>query len=769
MNISQIIDSLQNDKEFKENLTTWKILPAIPPRYREFPKELEEKLVRALMQEGIYQLYTHQAEAIESIFRGENVCIVTPTASGKTLCYNIPILNEIIKKPNTRALYLFPTKALSQDQLHELRNLIEHLDVGIKTFTFDGDTPTSARQAIKSAGQIVISNPDMLHTGILPHHTVWLKLFENLKFIVIDEIHYYRGVLGSHLTNILRRLKRICAFYGSKPQFICCSATIANPKELSEKLIEEPVTLIEKSGAPRGEKHFLFYNPPVIDAELGIRKSSTKEATRIASKLISKDIQTIIFARSRLQVEIITTYLKDIAKRMKLDENRICGYRGGYLPTERRKIEEGLRKGEILAVVSTNALELGIDIGSLDACIIVGYPGSISSTWQQAGRAGRKQTPSLIILVASSTPLDQFIINHPEYFFQQPPENATLDPNNIYILTSHLKCAAFELPFREEENFGLDRYSTTAILEYLQDERILHKVKNQWHWCAESYPAQEISLRTAAPGNVVILDIENNGRVIGEVDYFSAPVEVYENAIYMHQSETYTIERLDLEDRKAYARAVETDYYTDAEVKVDLGIIDLCEESEEILHKRVWGELKVTWLPTIYKKIKFGTHENVGWGEIHLPEQTMHTLGYWVEFSDEIFKEAGIPIEHISDTLISIANSLRQVAPVQVLCDPSDIHPHTLLKSPISQKPTIFLYEKYPGGIGIAEKIFRQHFDLLSASLSLLENCKCKTGCPSCVGPTVEVGRTGKENALKLLHMLVSFKEKIINISDKRR
>ncbi len=768
MNIHQIIEKLQNDEEFKKNLTKWEVLPATPPQYKEFPNTLEEKLINALAYQGIHHLYTHQAEAIETILRGENVCVVTPTASGKTLCYNIPVLNEILKRPNTRALYLFPTKALSQDQLHELRSIIDYLDVGIKTFTFDGDTPTSARQAIKSAGQIVISNPDMLHTGILPHHTIWLKLFENLKFVVIDEIHYYRGVLGSHLTNILRRLKRICNFYGSKPQFICCSATIANPKELAEKIIEEPVILIDKSGAPRGEKHFLFYNPPVIDKDLGIRKSSTKEATRVASKLISKDIQTIIFARSRLQVELITTYLKDLAKKIKIDESKICGYRGGYLPTERRKIEEGLRKGEILAVVSTNALELGIDIGSLDACIIVGYPGSISSTWQQAGRAGRKQTPSLIIYIASSTPLDQFIVNHPEYFFQQPPENATLDPNNLYILSSHLKCAAFELPFMEGEKFGLDEYSTKAILEYLQEEKILHKVRNQWYWSAESYPAQEISLRTAAPGNVVILDVENNGRVIGEVDFFSAPVEVYENAIYMHQSETYTIEKLDLEDRKAYARAVETDYYTDAELKVDIGIIDQCEETEEILHKKVWGELKVTWLPTIYKKIKFGTHENVGWGEIHLPEQTMHTIGYWIEFSNEIFNEANIPIEQVSDTLVALATALRQVAPVEVLCDPSDIRPHALLKSPISQKPTVFLYEKYPGGVGIAEKIYHQHYELISSALSLLESCKCKTGCPSCVGPMVEAGKTGKENALKLLKLISSLKNKITFIHYKK-
>jgi len=764
MNIAQIIDQLQGNISFKQNLTTWKVIPAEPAQYEDFPEGMDERLIEALAHQGIHRLYTHQADAIKSVSRGENLCIVTPTASGKTLCYNLPVLQAILDNPNSRALYLFPTKALSQDQVHEIKELSETLQLGIKTYTFDGDTPTTARQAIRSAGQIVVTNPDMLHTGILPHHTIWIHLFENLKYIVIDEIHYYRGVLGSHLANIIRRLKRITSFYGSNPQYICCSATIANPKELAEKLIGEPVTLIDRNGAPRGEKHFLFYNPPVIDRELGIRKSSTKEATRIASQLISKDVQTIIFARSRLQVEIVTTYLKDMARRMNISEHRVCGYRGGYLPTERRAIEEGVRKGEILSVVSTNALELGIDIGSLDACIMVGYSGSISSTWQQAGRAGRRQGTSLVILVSSSSPLDQYIINHPEYFFEQNAESATMDPNNLYILTSHLKCAAFELPFTECESFGIDEHSTQAILEFLQEQRILHKVKGQWHWSVESYPAQDISLRTAAPGNVVILDTQNQGRVIGEVDYFSAPSEIFENAIYMHQSETYTIEHLDLEDRKAYAHSVETDYYTDAELKVDLGVLNISEKVEEPLHSRIWGELKVTWLPTVYKKIKFGTHENVGWGEIHLPEQTMHTLGYWMELSEELIKEAKVPKENLSDALVSLVNVLRQVVPVQVLCDPSDIRAHALLRAPVSQKPTLFLYERYPGGVGFSEKIFHQHYDIILAGLSLLESCPCRNGCPSCVGPAVEVGSQGKQHALQLAKILTQTREQICSI-----
>ncbi|MBI5092131.1 MAG: DEAD/DEAH box helicase, partial [Candidatus Hydrogenedentes bacterium] len=390
MNAAQIVDRLRNDSAFKQHLTEWRTVPARAARYGGFPDKLNPKLVAALRRRGITNLYTHQAEAVDAILNGENICVVTPTASGKTLCYNVPVLNRLMDNPQARALYLFPTKALSQDQVHELTSTIEGLDVKIGTYTFDGDTPASARKAIRNAGHIVVTNPDMLHTGILPHHTIWMKLFENLEFIVIDEVHHYRGVFGSHLANVLRRLKRICAFYGSKPQFICCSATINNPKEMAEKIVEEQVRLIDNNGAPAGERHFLFYNPAVVNAALGIRQSSVKEASRLAAQFLSRGVQSIVFARSRLRVEILTTYLKDAVRKMGKDHNLVRGYRGGYLPSERRAIEKGLRDGEILTVISTNALELGIDIGALDVCIMTGYSGSVASTWQQAGRAGRR-------------------------------------------------------------------------------------------------------------------------------------------------------------------------------------------------------------------------------------------------------------------------------------------------------------------------------------------------------------------------------------------
>ncbi|HOE65302.1 MAG TPA: DEAD/DEAH box helicase [Candidatus Hydrogenedentes bacterium] len=761
MNVAQTIDRLRRDDRFMRNLTQWRSIPAREARYAGFPEGLHPRLIEGLKARGITDLYTHQRAAIEAVLAGEHICVVTPTASGKTLCYNAPVLNRLLSDPEARALYLFPTKALSQDQVKELQSTIEELEVKIGTYTFDGDTPGSARKAIRNAGHIVVTNPDMLHTGILPHHTIWMKLFENLRYIVVDELHHYRGVFGSHLANVLRRLKRICAFYGSDPQFICCSATIANPKEMAERIVEKPIHLIDDNGAPAGERHFLFYNPPVVNAELGIRRSSVHVATDIATQLLSKDIQSIVFTRSRLRVEIMTTYLKDAVARLGKSTDLVRGYRGGYLPTERRAIEKGLRDGEIMAVVSTNALELGIDIGSLDACIMVGYSGSVASTWQQAGRAGRRSSTSLVILVASSAPLDQYIICHPEYFFELSPENATVDTNNLFIVSSHVKCAAFEFPFKDGEAFGLDAVSTQGILEYLAEQRILRHVRDRWHWNADAYPAQDISLRTAAPGNVVILDTTQNGRVIGEIDYFSAPTEVYQNAIYLHQSAQYTIERLDLEDRKAYARPVETDYYTDAQVKVDLRVLDAFRSETVGQASRNHGEVSVTWLPSVYKKIKFGTHENVGYGDIHLPEINMHTASYWIAFPEDLSERTDLPQSRLGAALNGLANTLRQVAPVQVMCDPTDIRALGLLRSPFSEQPTIFLYETYPGGVGFSEKLFTTHDRLLEAAISLISRCGCKEGCPSCVGPALEIGgEHGKNGALILAKMALDYRER---------
>src|SRR4051812_20154794 len=489
------------------HVTAVRRLPAVPAEYAPFPAGLDDRLKAALETRGIRQLYTHQAEAVEHALAGRNVVVITPTASGKTLCYNAPVLNSMLQDPSSRALYLFPTKALAQDQLAELQAMCESLEAAsgdkIGVFTYDGDTPQDARRTIRARAQLVLSNPDMLHSGILPHHPRWAKLFENLRYVILDELHAYRGVFGSHLCNVLRRLRRICQHYGSDPVFLCSSATIANPRELAERLTERPFELVEPSGVQRGEKFFFFVNPPVVNHQLGIRRSYLGETRRIASEFLKRNLQLIVFAQSRLATEILTTYLKDDFEGVPGAPERIRGYRGGYLPTRRREIERGLREGAVRAVVSTNALELGIDIGALDVAVMAGYPGTIAATWQRAGRAGRRTTRSAAVMVASSAPLDQFIVRNPSYFFDASPERALIDPDNLHILVDHVKCAAFELPFTGAEEFG--HHSLQEILALLAEQGLVHRsgggddpdapeVDAQWTWTNESYPADAVSL-----------------------------------------------------------------------------------------------------------------------------------------------------------------------------------------------------------------------------------------------------------------------------------
>jgi len=749
MNLEQTIEMLRCAPEFMMNVSHWQKIPAKEAVYGNFPAGLDARLVDVLNSKGIRNLYSHQAEAVGRILSGRHTVIVTPTASGKTLCYNLPVIQSILDNPESRALYLFPTKALSQDQVEELHGIVQKLGVDLKTYTFDGDTPASARKAIRSAGHIVVTNPDMLHQGILPHHTGWVKLFENLRYVVIDEVHSYRGVFGSHLANVIRRLKRICEFYGSRPAFIGCSATIANPRELFEKLIEEEAALVNNNGAPRGEKHFIFYNPPVVNAELGIRKSSIKESQGIARRFLSAGVQTIVFVRSRLRVEILLTYLKETMQSLKKSGDLVRGYRGGYLPNQRREIEKGLRDGSIQCVVSTNALELGIDIGQLTAAVMSGYPGTISSTWQQAGRAGRRESVSIAVLVASSAPIDQYVIHHPEYFFESPPENGIVDPNNLIILISHLKCAAFELPFREDEQFG--REPVHQLLQYLEEHHVLHRSGEQYHWTSETYPAEEVGLRRAAPDNVVIVDTTGKERVIGEVDLFSAQVMVHDEAIYIHEGEQYHVDKLDWDRHRALVHRVKVDYYTDAQMKTDIRVMDEFDTDPVPGGQKGNGEVSVTTVATLYKKIKFGTHENVGSGRIHLPEMSMHTTAYWWELDDSVRGELALTESNLGDGLKAVGNVLENVVPIWVMTDPHDLRTLPMLKSPFSSKPTIYIYEHTPGGVGYSKKIFNLHGELLKAARDLIKTCGCASGCPSCVGPVLEVGDKGKESAVRLL------------------
>ncbi|MBA4494942.1 DEAD/DEAH box helicase [Paenactinomyces guangxiensis] len=738
-----VIDQLRFRQDMLHNVTHWEVIPPREARYAPLPEELHPDLTSALKEQGFNQLYTHQATAVEQVLAGKSAVVVTPTASGKTLCYNLPVLHTILQNDQARALYIFPTKALAYDQMAELNTWIERTGRDIKGYTYDGDTPASARQAIRRAGNIVVTNPDMLHQAILPHHTKWVKLFENLRYIVIDELHAYRGVFGSHFANVLRRLKRICRHYGADPQFICSSATIANPLSFAETLTGTEMALVDNNGAPSGEKHLVFYNPPVVNASLGIRRSSLLEARRLAEEMLVNDIQTIVFARSRVRVEVLLTYLQNILP------GKVRGYRGGYLPNQRRSIERGLRSGEIRGVVSTNALELGIDIGQLEACIICGYPGSIASTWQQAGRAGRRHGSSLQIIVASSNPLDQYVIQHPEYFLRQSPEYALVQPDNLIILVNHIKCAAYELPFERGEQFGVT--TTEEILDFLVEENILHRSGDRWYWMDQSFPAKEISLRTADQENVVIIDISETARhqVIGEVDRFSAPMYLHEEAIYLHEGVQYQVEKLDLEEKKAYVRRVNVDYYTDANLAVQLRVLQVDREDTFAKHTRSLGEVTVNALVTLFKKIKLYSHENIGSGPVHLPEQEMHTTAYWVTLNHPDL--ACFSQNELQSGLIGLSNVLAHLAPLYLMCDPRDIGVSAQIRAVHSKKPTIYLYDKVPGGVGLSDKLFELHDQLMSIAKNHIRKCPCKEGCPSCVGPVVETGEGAKDLTLKLL------------------
>ncbi len=754
MNLEQLIDYLSRDEEFNKRLSKWLVFDAQSARTVPFPEDLHPKLQEALQGKNISALYTHQLQAYRQARAGKNVVVVTPTASGKTLSYNLPVFEEILHNPESRAVYLFPTKALSQDQTRESEDLVKRLGVDIKTYTFDGDTPADVRRTIRRAGHIVITNPDMLHQGILPHHTLWIKLFENLKYVVLDEIHTYRGVFGSHVANLLRRLKRICHFYGSKPQFICSSATIANPKELAENLLEEDVVLVDENGAPRGKKHFLFYNPPVVNPELGLRRGVVSEVKQVVRKIMPTGAQMIVFARSRQRVEVLATYLRELAVQMKIPAHKIRGYRGGYLPKERREIERGLKNGSIQVVVSTNALELGIDIGQLDVSIMAGYPGSVASTWQQAGRAGRRQSTSLTILVASSSPLDQYIMEHPDYFFRKNPETAQIDRENLAILMSHLKCAAFELPFTEDENFTKD--ITGQLLDFLVQENVLRKTDGKYFWMSEIYPADEVGLRNIAAENVVIIDTTDNNRVIGEIDLFSAPEMVHKDAIYIHDSIQYHVDDLDWDEKKAYVHVVKSDHYTDAITKTDLKVLDILQEGsgEANDFKKYFGEVAVSRATTGFKKIKFHTHENIGLGKVYLPEIEMQTSAVWWEFNDALFVDPYFKESVIGEGLQGIAYTLHNLIPVYIMCDITDISVIPMVRAPFSGKPTIYVFDKYQGGIGLSKKLFAMDRAVFAAVRRHIKDCSCKHGCPSCTGPTLEGNLFGKQSALKILNQL---------------
>lgn len=756
VDLQKMIVELKQDPEFSTNVKHYKVTEGKEAIYSSFPQSLHPSLETALASKGIDQLYSHQRLAFDFAMQKKSYTAVTPTASGKSLCYHLPVLQSILEQESTRALYLFPTKALAQDQLADLHELIEASGESVLSYTYDGDTAPGLRTKVRKSGHIVLTNPDMLHSGILPHHTKWVSLFENLKYIVVDELHTYKGVFGTHVAHVLRRLKRICNYYGSDPIFICTSATIANPKQLAENLTNEPMELIAENGAPSGKKHFLFYNPPVVHETFGIRRSAVLEVRDIAARLYREGIQTIIFAKSRVRVEMLVTYMKELTKK-KLFDTTIMGYRGGYLPSERRKIEKGLRDGSIKTVVSTNALELGIDIGQLQACIMTGYPGNIASALQQAGRAGRRQDDALIIYVAQSMALDQYIIEHPDYLLGGSPEEAHIHPENIVILMDHLRCASFELPFSVDDQYA--EFDVQELLEFLASEGVLILAGDSWHWMTERFPASEVSLRSASQENVVIIDRTHPKQttVIGEMDRFSAMTLLHEEAIYLHQGTQYQVEILDWEEKKAYVTEVDVDYFTDANLAVELKVISEDEKQETETEVIAFGDLAVLAIPTIFKKIRFDSHDNIGSGPIHLPAEELHTTSTWLAFE----VPTGWTEATLTDAMTGAAHAMQSFIPLFVQCDRTDIHVVPQVKAVHTGKPTFFIYDSYPGGIGLSEKMYEQWDALLKQAADHVSNCECESGCPICTGPP-ESDLNLKKTTAKLLKSLAGGDQRVV-------
>ncbi|TVQ39910.1 MAG: DEAD/DEAH box helicase [Spirochaetaceae bacterium] len=736
--INRIITDLRNDRDFMNCVTRWERLPQRPGCYEDLPEDLDPRLQQALRSRGIERLYVHQARAYANARSGRDSVVVTPTASGKTLCYNLPVLQTIIERPETRALYLFPTKALSQDQQSELGEVVLASELGVKVATYDGDTPESLRASARETGQIVISNPDMLHAGVLPNHPKWIKFLKHLRFVVIDELHSYRGVFGSHVTNVVRRLGRICRFYNTNPVFICSSATIGNPLQLAQAILERQVALVDENGAPAGERYVVLYNPPLVDRVQGIRRGVVNEAQKVAIRLLRERIKTIVFSRSRVRTELIADYINKSLANVYTDNARIRveSYRGGYLPSERRAVERGLRDGSIHGVVSTNALELGIDIGGLDAAILGGFPGSISSSWQQLGRAGRRRTVSLAILIASSAPLDQYMVKNPDYFFGRAPESAFIDPDNIYVLMDHLKCAVFELPFGGGEGFPGPVEEHLALLE---EEGTVRLSGNSYYWADRGYPAEGISLRSATSDNVVIIDTTAGAhRVIGEMDRPSAKEMLFDNAIYLHRGEQYVVLQLDLGNRRALVERSDVNYFTDALVKRDIKVLHEDRRVRIGGCEVAVGDILVRTQVAKFKKIRFRSHENIGYGTISLPEEEMHTRAVALVFADGT--AAGNAFAELEPVMISPAMTrigavIRNVAPFFLLCDARDIGLAERLRDPHFGAPALYIYDAYPGGSGLAEAFVTVLPTVLSAARDLIAGCPCEQGCPSCVGP----------------------------------
>jgi len=710
-------------------------LPEREARWGDLERPLPAALGEALAAQAIERLYAHQARAVDLARSGSHVVIATGTASGKSLAYHLPILERLQLEPDAVALYLFPTKALAQDQLRGLTRFAEAspaLRQRLVAGTYDGDTPGQTRRRFREQANAILTNPDMLHQGILPYHSRWSRVFSNLRYVVVDEVHTYRGIFGSHVANVLRRLRRITRHYGSDPRFLLSSATIRNPGELAELLVGERVEVVDDDGAPRGPRLFAFWNPARPRTEGGARPSASAEAERILVTLMRRGVQSIAFTRSRVAAELIYRYAREALERDRdgLAE-RLSPYRGGYLPEERRAIERRLFEGELRGVISTNALELGIDVGSLDAAILVGFPNTIASTWQQAGRAGRQRDPALAVVVAYDDPIDQYLMRHPEYFFRQSPESAVLDPENAYVLASQLACAAYELPLTREDE-ALFGPRAPRIAELLEEEGSMKSLDGIRYWSSSDYPSGKVSLRTISDDTYTILDTNRQNAVLATVDSISAPELVYPEAIYLHEGDTYFVRELDLTLKTAYVERREVDYYTQPVLDTRLKLLDTRETKR-------WGETEiglgsadVSWATVAMKKIRFRSLDAIGYHPLDLPRQNLETMAVWLRPEEGVRAAVRFAGLNPHEALSGLRNLLITLLPLHVMCDRPDLG--GIVNSSNLGDPAIFLYDRYPGGLGYAERGYGLFPELMRAALRMVEECPCEAGCPSCVG-----------------------------------
>ncbi len=754
MDVDFFLDSAVRTKSYKEQIVNLRRLEGREAEFGSLRDPLSPEVASALKRLKIDRLYLHQTTVIDLVREGKSVAVVTGTASGKTLCYTIPVVEEIVRAPVSTMLFLYPTKALAQDQLRAVERFAEYVSsISIFAGTYDGDTPSTLRRKLRDKGNIVLTNPDMLHQGILPTHARWARFFTNLKYVVIDEIHAYRGVFGSHLANVIRRLKRVCAHHGSSPQFICSSATIANPGEHAERICGGKVALVNRDGAPRGPRTVALWNPPQLDAVTlspvgerqmgGNRKSALGEAVDLMTSLVKQGIQTIAFVRTRLAAELILRSCRDrLEKTSRRLSQSVCAYRGGYLAEERREIERKLASREILGVASTNALELGIDIGSLDACILVGYPGTIASFHQQSGRAGRTAGESLVFLVAKNAPVDQYLMNHTEYLFEQSPEHAVVDPDNPHIVVGHLRCAAYELPLTLQDVDLFGEFAS-AVLELLEEDGDLRRIRERWYYAQNSGPAADVNLRNIAGPVYTIQEGHDQARVIGTIDELSALAQLHDHAVYLHGADTYFVEKLDIEMKTAIVKRMELDYYTQSIQNSQIRIDET--ENEETWHDSLlgYGDVTVTTTIPMFKKVRFHSRDSLGFEKLELPPQSMETVAVWFAPPEDVVAEMMREGLLVGDALVGVANVLLEVAPLYIMCDPQDIG--TVIDSSSLGRNALFLHDKYPGGMGYSRRAMDFFEELMNAAADIVRECSCPDGCPSCVGSAVPASATGEQ------------------------